>query len=100
MRSLRLRLLLAPPLTALVLVGCGPRGPSIPRDPELRLGRSCGCRRYRQGRRARDAQEIRPSAKEAHPTVPDALAQGVRLRATTSVFPNAHGTTGRMRRTE
>ena len=33
MRSLRFRLLLAPPLAALVLVGCGSRGPSIPAIP-------------------------------------------------------------------
>ncbi len=33
MRSPRLGLLLAPPLAALVLVGCGPRGPSIPAIP-------------------------------------------------------------------
>jgi hypothetical protein len=33
MRSPRLRLLLASPLAALVLVGCGPSGPSIPAIP-------------------------------------------------------------------
>ncbi len=33
MRSPSLRLLLAPPLAALVLAGCGPRGPSIPAIP-------------------------------------------------------------------
>jgi hypothetical protein len=32
MRSLRLRFLLAPPLAALVLVGCGPSIPAIPRS--------------------------------------------------------------------
>jgi hypothetical protein len=38
MRSPRLRLLLAPPLAALVLVGCGPRGPSIPAIPSSASG--------------------------------------------------------------
>jgi len=37
MRSPRLRLL-APPLAALVLVGCGPRGPSIPTIPRPASG--------------------------------------------------------------
>jgi hypothetical protein len=38
MRSPRLRLLLAPPLAALVLVGCGPSGPSIPAIPRSASG--------------------------------------------------------------
>jgi hypothetical protein len=38
MQSPRLRLLLAPPLAALVLVGCGPRGPSIPAIPNSASG--------------------------------------------------------------
>ena len=38
MRSPRLRLLLAPPLAALVLAGCGPRGPSIPAIPRSASG--------------------------------------------------------------
>ncbi len=38
MRSLRLRLLLAPLLAALVLAGCGPRGPSIPAIPRSASG--------------------------------------------------------------
>ncbi len=33
MRSPLFRLLLAPPLLALAVVGCGPRGPSIPAIP-------------------------------------------------------------------
>jgi hypothetical protein len=38
MRSARLRLLLAPTAAALVLVGCGPRGPSIPALPRAASG--------------------------------------------------------------
>ncbi len=38
MRSPRLRLVLAPPLAALVLAGCGPRGPSIPAIPSSASG--------------------------------------------------------------
>ncbi len=38
MRSPSLRLLLAPPLVALVLAGCGPRGPSIPAIPRSASG--------------------------------------------------------------
>jgi hypothetical protein len=38
MRALCLRLFLAPPLAALVLVGCGPVGPSIPAIPSPASG--------------------------------------------------------------
>ncbi len=38
MRFPRLRLLLAPSLAALVLVGCGPHGPSIPAIPRSASG--------------------------------------------------------------
>ncbi len=38
MRSPRLRLLFAPTLAALVLVGCAPHGPSIPAIPSTASG--------------------------------------------------------------